>query len=74
MIIGECPYGDCEGSLFIPSPDGKLPIMEKHNCESCKRVIWIKHSRVDPQSWTDEDFYKVFSVDEETKIITEYEN
>lgn len=70
MIIGECPYDDCDGPLFIPIAD-ECPSFEKHDCETCKRIIWTYHSHWDPHSYTEEGFYKVYKVNEEAKTIAE---
>lgn len=73
MIIGSCPYEDCDGPLFLPLADDPLPRLEKHDCESCGRVIWTKHSRWNPWSMTEVEFLKEYAVDEETHIVTTLE-
>ena len=70
MIIGGCPYDDCGGLLFLPLCDAP-PLIEKHICEHCERTVWTLHSRIDPQSWTNECFLGRFRVDAKTKTITE---
>lgn len=72
MIIGECPYSDCTEPLMVGVDESaQLPAFYPHYCEGCGRKIWTKMTRVDPASWTEEDFLKDFNVDEETKHITE---
>lgn len=69
MIMGSCPYEDCDAPLWRPickSP----PKLERHECESCQRVIWTYHSRWDPWSMTESDFLSVYEIDEGTKSVT----
>lgn len=73
MIIGSCPYNDCKGEVFLGCDDWKMPSLYKHFCEDCKRAIWTKITRVDPQSWTEEEFLRNFVIDEENKSIKERE-
>lgn len=72
MILGECPYEGCEGSLHLPIADD-CPAFQKHNCEECGRVIWTLHSRWNPQSWTEDGFTAEYEVDEVTRNITKRE-
>lgn len=68
MIFGECPY--CEQPVVNHlARDRPLPCFEKVECESCKKWYWLKHSRVDPEAWTDEEFRKLYEINEETKAI-----
>ena len=69
MILGSCPYEDCDEPLMLPIAD-VCPAFQKHTCEGCKRVIWTKHSRIDPESYTEEGFTEVYEVDETTKKIS----
>jgi len=68
MIIGECPYEDCNGSLWIPIAE-KCPAFQKHECEDCHRTIWTYHSRLDPKSYTEDGFKEEWIVDEENKSV-----
>lgn len=68
MIIGECPYDDCNSDLWIPISK-KCPVFQKHECKKCKRVIWTYHSRIDPYSYTEEGFLEEYKIDEETKSV-----
>ena len=67
MMIGEYPC--CDGPLMIALPDGELPKVAHDICEHCGAKVWHHFSRVDPKSWTDEDFLKEFEVDEEARSI-----
>ena len=67
MIIGGCPY--CDAPLMISIADN-CPCFEKHDCEECKQTIWTYHSRLNPESYTEDGFKEEWSVDEETKVIT----
>ncbi len=70
MIIGTCPYDGCDGRIWLPMADGaKCPCYQKHTCEDCKRVIWTKHSRINPCSWTGKDFKKEFKINKKTRQI-----
>ena len=71
-VIGECPYDNCDESLWIAFDEEnlELPMFYRDDCEECKREIWTKLSRVSPESYTQEDFYEKFEINEETKLIT----
>jgi hypothetical protein len=70
MILGSCPYDGCDGPLWLGIPDdAALPAYLPHDCETCKRKIWTKITRVDPCSWTEEGFNEEFIIDKETKQI-----
>lgn len=66
MIFGNCPY--CDHNFNVSLVDGLR--MQKQECEQCKKTFWTLHSRLDPKSWTDDEFNKIFLLDEETKNIT----
>ncbi len=68
MILGSYPC--CGAALSIGLPDGRLPQMMKEECPECGEIVWHKLARLDPQSWTEEDFLKEYDVDEETKATT----
>lgn len=65
MILGACPY--CNADFMIPT--GRTGAYERRICDSCNKTSWLYHSRVDPHSYTDEDFKKLYDVNEETKTI-----
>ena len=60
MIFGECPH--CDG--FVINPIGPAPCWSKNTCEHCGKEYWLKHSRLDPEAFTE----KPEEVDE-TRII-----
>ena len=62
MFIGTCLY--CEAGFMRPSPD-RMPAMEKYKCEEGGKWQWLKHSRVDPESYS----LDMVEVDEETKSV-----
>jgi hypothetical protein len=68
MIIGACPYPDCDEPFMLPIASGAR--FEKWNCEKCGRVIWTCHSRFDPWSMTEADFHAHYEVNEPMKCIT----
>lgn len=69
MIIGNCPYEGCDGEIWLPMADHLA--WQKHVCETCHQTIWTLHSRMQPQSYTNEEFHMKFDVDEATKKITD---
>jgi hypothetical protein len=67
MIIGKCPY--CDGDLWIAIAE-YCPVFERHICEHCGKVIWTYHSRVDPVSYTEDEFAAKYTHNTETREIT----
>lgn len=67
-MLGEYPC--CDGPLMIAVPDVDLPKFKPDTCEHCGAKIWHKFSRLDPVTWTEEDFLQEYDVNEETKKIT----
>lgn len=65
MIIGGCPYDDCNAPLMTPIATAGM--VERHECKHCQRTIWTYHSRIDPWSMTDDDFRQEWDVNEEEK-------
>jgi hypothetical protein len=66
MIIGECPYDDCDGSHMIAIAP-QCPALSKHECETCGKEFWMYHSRIDPAAYTLKGFEETFWINEETK-------
>lgn len=62
MFIGTCLY--CDAGFMTPSPD-RLPAFEKYTCEECDGVQWLKHSRIDPESFSPD----MIEVDEEKHTV-----
>ncbi len=53
MFIGSCYY--CDSPFMTASPD-RTPAYEKYKCEECGEEQWLKHSRIDPESYPIEYF------------------
>ena len=62
MIIGSYPC--CDGPLFLSMPD-EAPCWGKGPCEHCGSMVWHWLSRIDPTSYTQEQFDAEFVVDED---------
>jgi hypothetical protein len=50
---------------LIPLADGQLPVFQKFICEECDTTQWIKHSRLDPTTYSED----MVEVDEENHSI-----
>ncbi len=73
MIMGDYPC--CDGPLCLAVPDRPLPAFLPEICPHCGAKVWHKFSRWDPISWTDEEFRKLYDVNDETKqIVPKEEN
>lgn len=66
MNFGPCPYPDCDGEISMAVPE-KTPAFAKTTCPACKRELWYKLSRLDPEAFTLEEFAERFEVDEATR-------
>lgn len=70
MILGECPYDDCDQFEGREIPNGvRLPAFAQDTCSGCGRIVWVRFSRVDPVAYTEADFLARYVVDEETQQI-----
>ncbi len=67
MIFGSYPC--CNAPLALTLPDKKLPVIGWENCPECKVKVWHQYSRIDPMSWTDDEFQKLYIVNEEDYSI-----
>lgn len=65
MIIGNCPTCD---KVFMLSM-AETPRIEHHLCEHCQAEIWTIHSRLDPRSYSSEEFHRLYEVDEKSRTI-----
>ncbi len=63
MIMHSCIK--CDNSVMIPIAEGQLPVMQKFTCEECGTTQYIKHSRLDPETYSED----MVEVDEVTKSI-----
>jgi phage FluMu protein Com len=70
MNFGGCPYDDCDGILMFCAP-AKTPSYAQVKCPDCKRTVWYKFSRWNPESWTEKDFNSKFILDETNHTIKE---
>lgn len=67
MIVGSYPC--CDEPLMKAIAEGRLPVMEKESCPHCGKTVWHWHSRINPASYTQEQFDKEFEfVDNVIKI------
>jgi hypothetical protein len=55
----------CDHFEMIALAEGQLPQVSRHVCPSCGTVQWIKHSRVDPCTYSEDEV----EVDEETRTF-----
>jgi hypothetical protein len=68
MIIGGCPY--CDHAHMVPIA-AQCPAYRPEVCEECGKKYWIRHSRIDPEAYTAEEFDAKFIVDYENYKVTE---
>jgi len=70
VIIGKCPYDDCDEQMWNCICDDP-PKFQRLVCEKCGRVIWLYHSRIDPVAYTEKGFFEKYDLNEATKSIKE---
>lgn len=63
MIMHNCIK--CDDFQMIPIASLPLPRMQKYKCPKCKTIQWIKHSRIDPKTYSED----CIIVDEKNKTI-----
>lgn len=63
MIMHECI--ECDHFEMIALAEGQLPKLQKYVCPSCGATQWIKHSRVDPLTYGEDEV----EVDEATMTV-----
>ena len=51
MIMHNCI--ECDDFQMIPIAP-KCPAYQKYTCPKCKTVQWIKHSRIEPVTYSEE--------------------
>lgn len=68
MIFGEYPC--CSGDLNIAMPE-TTPACAREECPHCGTVVWHKFSRIQSTTWIERDFLELYTVDAETRKITE---
>src|SRR5436309_110390 len=62
MNHGDCPYDDCKGTLCLAVPE-RTPAYVLTECRTCKRKVWYRLSRLDPEAWTQEAFEAEHEID-----------
>ena len=67
MNFGDCPY--CDGFMGMFEVPDRTPAYAIVQCGECGKDVWYKFSRIDPQSWTVEDFEEEFNIDHATMKI-----
>lgn len=65
MIFGECP--NCDEPVCNSFAGAGQ--MQRIVCDACHKPYWLKHSRLDPEAFTEADFAEQYEVDEATKTI-----
>lgn len=63
MIFHNCIK--CDYFEMIPMAD-KTPAFEKYECPECNTTQWIKHSRLQPETYSED----MIEVDEEDRSVT----
>lgn len=63
MIMHNCI--ECDNFEMIPLAEGQLPVMQKFTCDKCGTLQWIKHSRLNPETYSAD----IVEVDEENHSI-----
>lgn len=63
MIFHNCI--NCDHFEMIPLADSQLPVMQRFTCEECDTVQWIRHSRLDPTTYSED----MVEVNEETREV-----
>ena len=64
MILHNCIK--CDDLQLIPIAPLPLPRFQRYKCPKCKTVQWIKHSRINPETYSED----MINVDEKNKIVT----
>lgn len=67
VMVGTSPC--CGAPLLIALPPGPLPRFARDVCDSCGARLWHRFSRVNPETWTEEQFLVAFEVDDGAKTI-----
>ena len=65
MIFHNCI--NCDFHEMIPIIN-KCHAFQKYTCPECKTVQWIKHSRISPETYS-EDMIEVDEINKSVKII-----
>jgi hypothetical protein len=65
MIFGACPYCETSVANAFAGP-GKF---EQIECDECRKVYWLRHSNIDPEAFTQDQFAERYEVDHASKQI-----
>ena len=71
MVIGECP--NC-GEVVINGMPERSPAFDHTECDKCGKSYWIKLSRTESEAYTEEEFDRLYEVDEQTRIVKDRES
>ena len=66
MIFGTTPC--CDEALVLDTPD-KTPAWGSGPCKHCGALLWHYLSRIEPASYTEEDFLANFIVDHDARTV-----
>lgn len=69
MIMHNCI--ECDYFEMIKCADN-CPVFQKYSCPECKTVQWIKHSRINPETYS-EDAIRVNEENKSVEIINKEE-
>ena len=67
MISGDYP---CCGGLYEHAMPEQTPVFLREECPHCDAIVWHLLSRVEPESWTETEFLRLYTVDKLTKQVT----
>jgi hypothetical protein len=67
MIFGKCPNCDAHAAHKMPR---EASVFSKTECTFCKKPYWMYYDRQYSRAYTEEDFNKIYVINEETKNIT----
>ena len=70
MFFDKCPYAGCGQEFGLKVPEGILPLLEQHRCEGCGRLIFMLHSKILPQTFTEAEFKKMYRFNRETMHVS----
>lgn len=66
MIFGSYPC--CDGSLTLSMPE-RTPAFAPEDCPHCGAKVWHVFSRLEPCTYTEEEFLKLYEIDHEQRKI-----
>ena len=66
MIFGDYPC--CGGALAIAMPKNRIGVLPE-SCPHCGVKVWHILSRINPTSYVDQEFLKLYEVDDQRKTV-----